>query len=1184
MLPLSGLFSRLQTQLSNMKSIIIIPAVLLMPFFVFGTIFPGTNGSVTSSQTINLSTYYESTEAVIDVSSGINLSLTSGKVGICFKIESNTNIILNGTNFENSASGACGIYIHGTNNTITIQGNNTIHAGSSYPAIYVANGGAVTIKGDGFLRAIGATGSAAIGSNDTYSSGDITIEGTPTILAEAGSGGAAIGGGLGQNAVNITINGGDITAEAGSGGAAGIGGGGMVEKYGSYVAGCVGTITITGGTVSASGSGGGAGIGGGGRSTKATVSSGKFTAINISDGDINATGGSDGGCGIGKGSNASTSGGNINISGGRVVSTGKLGGAGIGGGYNSSSPAITISGGEVYAEGSSYNSYTLGDDVGNGGNIYGAGYYTLTINGSTTAVFGRYDRWLSEHTISLTHVSDKFDGICVNKAYGYSFPPWNMSPTTIANAYGYIKQYTAYFKSNGGDSYYKYDKVSPVEDITPPTTNPTRTGYSFSDWYSETACTNLFVFTNHTISTTTYIYAGWIANSYELTFDINTGTDGSMAKQTIVFNESIQLPANDYSKTGYLFDSWNTKADGSGTAYDNQSSYKMTTEGATLYTIWTPVTYTVSFDGNTNTSGSTADQVFTYDTPQNLTANGFIKTGYIFNGWNSVANGSGTTYTDGENVSNLTTKNDSTISIYGQWLAREYSISYNLDNGTNNVANPVTYNIESEDIILADATKEGYTFTGWYNDAVFSSRITTIAQGSTGDIELYAKFSPENYSITYHLDNGSNNSENPNTYNIETEDIVLADATKEGYVFIGWYNDAAFSLRVTTIAQGSTGDVELYAKYTPQNYLITYNLNKGTNDVANPTTYNIESSDIILANATKVGYNFVGWYNDAAFSSKVTTIPQGSTGEVELYAMYTLKNYLIVYDLDNGTNDAANPATYNIRTASIILADATKVGYNFIGWYNDANFSSQITTIPQGTTGNIELYAKFAPISYSITYYPYGGSNDTANPVTYNIESADITLADATKEGYTFSGWYANADFITQITTIEQGSTGDIELYARYIVNNYTVTFLNWDGELLNLQNIDYGSRADVPSDTVRSGYLFEGWFTDNNIQITDFSDITNDLTVTARYVLATAAEYIHDNTTVKIYPNPVTNGKLYIEAYSEIDDIIIFDIMGRVLYVNTDTASSQIIDVNNWISGVYFLRIANQTHKFIIK
>jgi len=1080
-----------------MKKNIAIILFAFMPIINWAvTNFPLENGSISTNSTINLTTFYSNnSEAIIRVANDVTLTLYNNRGGICFKIGSNTNIILDKATLDNSSTGACAFYIEGTNNTITIKNeDNNMLGGTSYPAIYVKLGAEVTLNGSGKLWIYGGSGAAAIGSNNVYESGSIIIDGSPEIHAYGGSGGAAIGGGSGQDASNITINGGTITATAGpGGGAAGIGGGGKGDA---------GTIKITGGTITAEGNAGGAGIGGGER--------GNLTEINISGGVIQATGGSSGGCGIGKGkSSGYYCDGSINIGGGRVIATGKLGGAGIGGGLYSFTPNLTIRGGEVYAEGSTFNSYTLGDDLGDGGDVSGGSYY-LKISGNTTAVFARNDRWHSNKTITgLTKVSEKFDGICKNTAYGYNFPAWNMSPTTIAKAYGYIKQYTAYFKSNGGNTYSKTDKVSPVEDITPPSTNPTRTGYSFTNWYSESACTNLFVFTNHTISATTYIYAGWSANEYEVTFDSNEGTSGSMANQTIVFGESETLLKNEYARTGYTFNGWNTKADGSGTTYADQSNFKMTTEGATLYAVWKPITYTVSFDGNTNTGGSTENQVFTYDTPQNLTLNGFTKTGYSFTEWNTSSDGNGTPYSDGDSVNNLSTTNTGIIELFAEWEINTYLISYELDNGTNDAANPGTYTVESEDIILADATKNGYSFIGWYADAGFNQQVTSIPQGSTGDTTLYANFSPITYSIKYELDGGTNDIVNPSTYNIESENIVLADATKKGYTFVGWYADAGFNQQVTSIPNGSTGDTTLYANFNIITYTISYELDGGTNDVVNPGTYTVEYENIVLADATKKGYTFEGWYADAGFNQQVTSIPQGSMGDTTLYANFSTISYSITYELDGGLNDAANPGTYYIESENIILANATKKGYSFVGWYADAGFNQQVTSIPKGSTGDTTLYANFSSITYSITYNLDNGTNDLTNPDTYTVESEDILLADATKKGYTFAGWYADADFNQKVISIPKGSTGDTTLYANFSSITYAINY-ELDGgtnDAANPCNYTIESENIILADATKKGYTFVGWYTDAgfNQQVTSIpKGSVGDTTLYANFSIIT--------------------------------------------------------------------------------
>lgn len=83
----------------------------------------------------------------------------------------------------------------------------------------------------------------------------------------------------------------------------------------------------------------------------------------------------------------------------------------------------------------------------------------------------------------------------------------------------------------------------------------------------------------------------------------------------------------------------------------------------TLYAQWTPISYSVVFDAN-GASGTMADQTMTYDTASALTANSFTRSGYLFQGWNTSADGSGTSYEDGPSVENLTSEDGATITLY----------------------------------------------------------------------------------------------------------------------------------------------------------------------------------------------------------------------------------------------------------------------------------------------------------------------------------------------------------------------------------------------------------------------------------------------------------------------------------------------------------------------------------------
>lgn len=89
------------------------------------------------------------------------------------------------------------------------------------------------------------------------------------------------------------------------------------------------------------------------------------------------------------------------------------------------------------------------------------------------------------------------------------------------------------------------------------------------------------------------------------------------------------------------------------------------TSNSTIYAQWTANTYTVSFNSNGG-SGTMSNQSFTYGVAQNLTTCSFTKSGYAFRGWNTSSDGTGTSYNDGQSVSNLTTTNGGTVTLYAQ--------------------------------------------------------------------------------------------------------------------------------------------------------------------------------------------------------------------------------------------------------------------------------------------------------------------------------------------------------------------------------------------------------------------------------------------------------------------------------------------------------------------------------------
>ena len=174
------------------------------------------------------------------------------------------------------------------------------------------------------------------------------------------------------------------------------------------------------------------------------------------------------------------------------------------------------------------------------------------------------------------------------------------------------------------------------------------------------------------------------------------------------------------------------------------------------------------------------------------------------------------------------------------------------------------------------------------------------------------------------------------------------------------------------------------------------------------------------------GYDFAGW--KPALPEKY---PEKNTEYTAEWV--TEGDYTITYvNVDGATNE--NPESYNVETETITLKDPAKAGYTFDGWYKDGEFTDEITEIPQGTTGDITLYAKWEPVNYTITYELDSGINASENPAGYNVETETITLKAPTKDGFAFTGWFESPDFsTTEVKEITQGSTGDKTLYARWI-------------------------------------------------------------------------------------------------------------------------------------------------------
>ncbi len=400
-------------------------------------------------------------------------------------------------------------------------------------------------------------------------------------------------------------------------------------------------------------------------------------------------------------------------------------------------------------------------------------------------------------------------------------------------------------------------------------------------------------------------------------------------------------------------------------------------------------------------------------------------------------------------------------------------------------------------LTLGNTAPIGYQYSYTASEGTLSGTTLTMPDADV-TISTVAG-NPIDYNITYNLNGGTVATANPATYNIETADFTLINPTRSGYTFTGWTGtDLSEATTSVTIASGSTGDREYTATWTPITYAISYTLNGGTVATANPDSYTIESADITLNNPTRADYTFTGWTGtDLSEATTSVTIASGSTGDRTYTANWTLTSYAINYpnatDGQNGVTNS-NPVSFTIESDAITLADPSRTGYTFGGWYTDENCTETAsTTIAQGSTGERTFYAKWTPNTYTVHFDANGGSGTMADQVfTYDVAQT-LTPNAFTRTDYTFDGWDTDADgsghnyydkhSLLNLTTENNGT---LTLYAQWIdpskdlpltfeaIADGEITVNNPKGNLLYTKNSDgYYSYYSVPI-TVSAGDIVE--------------------------------------------------------------------------------------------------------------
>lgn len=412
--------------------------------------------------------------------------------------------------------------------------------------------------------------------------------------------------------------------------------------------------------------------------------------------------------------------------------------------------------------------------------------------------------------------------------------------------------------------------------------------------------------------------------SYTVYFDSQGGSAAGSVQTN--GNEVIVMPANPV-RQGYVFDGWYTdNTDYTTRFHSNYLLYRPLTEDMTVYAKWSQpldpsvdpgiVGYTVTYTSGDSAATGTAptqNNVFPGDV-FTVADNPYDNAGCLFVCWTDGA----TTYLPGSQYA----AGAAAVTFTAVWDPIEYAIVYRLDGGTNAPENRASYTVRDGFALFAP-TKPGYDFDGWYNNAQREGNaVTIIAAGGLGNLELFAKWVPERYTVTYALGGGENHPDNPATYSVDSGAIVLYAPTRVFYSFAGWFSDAAKTLPATGIAAGSTGNKTFYAAWTPNRYDAlyydgTYIIEDLTGSVTYGTSFALPECSVV--DPLRI---FVGWrYNSIIYKPGDRLVMNGAGADIEAA-------FVSIYDATEGLtfNDTVGRVTGYEGAASVIYVPASHGG------------------------------------------------------------------------------------------------------------------------------------------------------------------------------------------------------------------------------------------------------------------
>ncbi|WP_048500701.1 InlB B-repeat-containing protein, partial [Chryseobacterium koreense] len=521
------------------------------------------------------------------------------------------------------------------------------------------------------------------------------------------------------------------------------------------------------------------------------------------------------------------------------------------------------------------------------------------------------------------------------------------------------------------------------------------------------------------------------------------------ARTSVVYGGNLRLvnsTAGDYNVSGTQFgtgdgdQTWTTNASDDFRFFAIKRGLNVAYFSSIIITYETtpPSSYTLTYNGNGNTGGTApTDPNNPYAAGATVTVLGntgnLTKSCANFSGWNTAANGSGTSYAPGATFS----INANTV-LYAQWVSTTKTVTFNGNGGTGTMTSQSACTATA--LSTNTFTRTGYTFAGWNTAANGSG--TAYANNEnynfTADATLYAQWTANNNTITFNgngADGGTTSTQTLATG--ATANLNANGYTRTGYTFAGWATTAGGTVAYTdgqSYTMG-TANVNLYAKWTPNNYQVIFDKNDAAaiGTMANQTIPYQTSANLTNNGYTKSGYVLKEW--NTAANGTGTGYANGAT-----FTMNNLGNVTLFAQWEVYTGPCLSE-----DFSSLTKGDNTTTTGQSTSWSGNTNFTTVASAYEAG--GAVKLGT--GSLSGSITSKPFG-SEVSDMTVKFDVKGwttvegdIKVTVSGKPSQTITYTATMSGA-FETKTLVFNEvppNSTLTIETTAkRAFIDNVTVT------------------------------------------------------------------------------------------------------------------------------------------------